>query len=202
MISYIKGILEYKSENTIIVETGGVGYQIYVSAAVLSSMPKLHSPIKVYTFMSVKDDGISLFGFNKMEELELFNKLISVNGIGPKAAIALLGFMSASDIIMAIVSEDAASIAKAPGFGKKTAQRLIIDLKDKFKNADFLESLGASVEVSDMAISADGKGEAIEALLSLGYSRSEAAKAVGTVYNADMDTQSLLKAALKQIIKM
>ena len=201
MISYIKGSLEYIGEGTIIIETGGVGYSISVSPMTTSTLPPLHSQIKIYTYMNVKDDGISLFGFNKMEELELYNKLITVSGIGPKGALNILGHMPASQIIMAIITDDVATLSKAPGVGKKTAQRLVIDLKDKFKNEDFVESIaqetGGEVDFS----AAGDKAEAIEALLALGYTRSEAVKAVASVYKDGMGTQAVLKASLKKMIQ-
>lgn len=201
MISYIKGSLEYIGEGTIIVETGGVGYSISVSSMTTSTLPPLHSQIKIYTYMNVKDDGISLFGFNKMEELELYNKLITVSGIGPKGALTLLGNLSASQIIMAIITDDVATLSKAPGVGKKTAQRLVIDLKDKFKNEDFVGSI-AQETGGEVDFSAVGdKAEAIEALLALGYTRSEAVKAVASVYKDGMDTQAVLKASLKKMTR-
>ncbi|MGE4215070.1 MAG: Holliday junction branch migration protein RuvA [Anaerotignaceae bacterium] len=201
MISYIKGSLEYIGEGTIIVETGGVGYSIFVSTMTASTLPSLHSQIKIYTYMNVKEDSISLFGFNKMEELELFNKLLTVSGVGPKGALSLLGYMPSSQIIMAIVTDDVASLSKAPGFGKKTAQRLVIDLKDKFKNDDFVQSIAQEVggEV-DFSVAGD-KAEAMEALIALGYTRSEAVKAVASVYKDGMDTQAVLKASLKKMIR-
>ena len=204
MISYITGSLEYIGNGDIIVETGGIGYRVYISSSVMAKLPRLRERVKVYTYMSVKEDGISLFGFNKMEELELFNKLITVNGVGPKAAISLMGALSYGDIIMAVVSEDAAALSKAPGLGKKTAQKIILELKDKFKNEDFLQSIDSQVTVEEIegVIGVGGKAEAIEALMALGYTKSEAARAVGAVYNENMDTQELLKAALKQIVKI
>ena len=204
MISYITGSLEYIGNGDIIVETGGIGYRVYSSSSVMAKLPRLRERVKVYTYMSVKEDGISLFGFNKMEELELFNKLITVNGVGPKAAISLMGALSYGDIIMAVVSEDAAALSKAPGLGKKTAQKIILELKDKFKNEDFLQSIDSQVTVEEIegVIGVGGKSEAIEALMALGYTKSEAARAVGAVYNENMDTQELLKAALKQIVKI
>ncbi|MCQ4725532.1 Holliday junction branch migration protein RuvA [Anaerotignum faecicola] len=204
MISYITGSLEYIGNGDIIVETGGIGYRVYISSSVMAKLPRLRERVKVYTYMSVKEDGISLFGFNKMEELELFNKLITVNGVGPKAAISLMGALSYGDIIMAVVSEDAAALSKAPGLGKKTAQKIILELKDKFKNEDFLQSIDSQVTVEEIegVIGVGGKSEAIEALMALGYTKSEAARAVGAVYNENMDTQELLKAALKQIVKI
>ena len=147
MISYITGSLEYIGNGDIIVETGGIGYRVYISSSVMAKLPRLRERVKVYTYMSVKEDGISLFGFNKMEELELFNKLITVNGVGPKAAISLMGALSYGDIIMAVVSEDAAALSKAPGLGKKTAQKIILELKDKFKNEDVLQSIDSQVTV-------------------------------------------------------
>jgi Holliday junction DNA helicase RuvA len=166
-----------------------------------STLPPLHSQIKIYTYMNVKEDSMSLFGFNKMEDLELFNKLLTVSGVGPKGALSLLGYMPSSQIIMAIVTDDVASLCKAPGFGKKTAQRLVIDLKDKFKNDDFVQSIAQEVggEV-DFSVAGD-KAEAMEALIALGYTRSEAVKAVASVYKDGMDTQAVLKASLKKMIR-
>lgn len=201
MISYIKGSLEYIGEGTIIVETGGIGYSVFVSPMTASALPPQHSQIKIYTYMNVKDDGISLFGFNKMEELELFNKLLTVSGVGPKGALSLLGYMPSSQIIMAIVTDDIATLSKAPGVGKKTAQRLVLDLKDKFKNEDFVQSITEELgSEADFSVAGE-KTEAIEALIALGYTRSEAVKAVASVYKSGMDTQALLKASLKKMIQ-
>jgi len=200
LISYIKGSLEYIGEGTIIVETGGVGYSIFVSPMTSSTLPPQHSQIKIYTYMNVKEDSLSLFGFNKMEELELFNKLLTVSGVGPKGALGLLGYMPSSQIIMAIVTDDIATLSKAPGVGKKTAQRLVLDLKDKFKNADFMQSVAQEMGgEADFSVVGD-KAEAMEALISLGYTRSEAVKAVTSVYKDGMDTQAVLKASLKKMI--
>ena len=201
MISYIKGSLEYIGDGNLIVETGGVGYGIFISPMTASTLPPLHSQIKIYTYMNVKEDGISLFGFNQMEDLELFNKLLTVSGIGPKGALGLLGFMPASQIIMAIVTDDVATLSKAPGVGKKTAQRLVLDLKDKFKNEDFVKSIAQEIGgEADFSVAGD-KAEAMEALLALGYNRSEAVKAVASVYKDGMDTQAVLKSALKKMIQ-
>ncbi|MCI8342757.1 MAG: Holliday junction branch migration protein RuvA [Firmicutes bacterium] len=198
MIAYIQGSLEYIGNGFIIVETGGVGFRVFVSPAVVSLLPEIKNEVKIYTYMSVKEDGISLFGFTKMEEIELFNKLITVNGIGPKAAIGILGTMSVEDVIMAIASEDVASLTKVPGLGKKTAQRIIIDLKDKFKNEDFLRS----INVSESGTVKEGcMAEAAEALMALGYSRSEAAKAISAVQKEGMNAEMLIKASLKYFIK-
>lgn len=201
MISYIKGSLEYTAEGVIIVETGGVGYRIFVSPMTASTLPSLHSQVKIYTYMNVKEDNISLFGFNQMEDLSLFNKLLTVSGIGPKGALSLLGAMSSSQIIMAIITDDVATLSKAPGVGKKTAQRLVLDLKDKFKNEEFVQSITQDTSNEADLTAAGDKAEAIEALLALGYTRSEAIKAVTSVCKDGMDTQALLKASLKKMIQ-
>ena len=155
--------------------------------------------------MNVKEDGISLYGFYTIDELDLFNYLIGVSGVGPKGALSFLNTFEPSEIIMAIVSEDIQTLSKISGVGKKTAQRVILELKDKFKNFDFFKSFsdennndGAKVENIKKN---SAKLEAIEALSALGYSRSEAVKAVGEVYEDSLSVEQLLKKSLKAMIK-
>lgn len=197
MISYLKGTLAWRGEDRVIVETGGVGYQVFVSPMTLSALPQTESEVQLFTHMSVKEDGISLFGFRSMEELTLFHQLIGVSGVGPKGALALLGALPASQIRIAIVTEDAAALAKAPGLGKKTAQKIIIDLKDKLKNETLLPE--GWEETPQEMTGAGPKTEALEALLALGYSRSEAVRALANL--PQEDTESLLKAALKRMLQ-
>ncbi|HIW48514.1 MAG TPA: Holliday junction branch migration protein RuvA [Firmicutes bacterium] len=197
MISYLKGTLAWRGEDRVIVETGGVGYQVFVSPVTLSALPQTESEVQLFTHMSVKEDGISLFGFRSMEELTLFHQLIGVSGVGPKGALALLGVLPASQIRIAIVTEDAAALAKAPGLGKKTAQKIIIDLKDKMKNETLLPE--GWEETPQEMTGAGPKTEALEALLALGYSRSEAVRALANL--PQEDTESLLKAALKRMLQ-
>lgn len=197
MISYLKGTLAWRGEDRVIVETGGVGYQVFVSPMTLSALPQTESEVQLFTHMSVKEDGISLFGFRSMEELTLFHQLIGVSGVGPKGALALLGVLPASQIRIAIVTEDAAALAKAPGLGKKTAQKIIIDLKDKMKNETLLPE--GWEETPQEMTGAGPKTEALEALLALGYSRSEAVRALANL--PQEDTESLLKAALKRMLQ-
>lgn len=197
MISYLKGTLAWRGEDRVIVETGGVGYQVFVSPMTLSALPQTESEVQLFTHMSVKEDGISLFGFRSMEELTLFHQLIGVSGVGPKGALALLGALPASQIRIAIVTEDAAALAKAPGLGKKTAQKIIIDLKDKMKNETLLPE--GWEETPQEMTGAGPKTEALEALLALGYSRSEAVRALANL--PQEDTESLLKAALKRMLQ-
>ena len=197
MISYLKGTLAWRGEDRVIVETGGVGYQVFVSPVTLSALPQTESEVQLFTHMSVKEDGISLFGFRSMEELTLFHQLIGVSGVGPKGALALLGVLPASQIRIAIVTEAAAALAKPPRLGKKTAQKIIIDLKDKMKNETLLPE--GWEETPQEMTGAGPKTEALEALLALGYSRSEAVRALANL--PQEDTESLLKAALKRMLQ-
>lgn len=201
MYSYIKGTLEEILDDTIVVETGGIGYNILASGQVYQKLPPLGSEIKVYTYSYVREDQLSLFGFASRDELSVFRLLIGVSGIGPKAGLTILSGMSADDLRFAVVGEDVKAIERIPGVGKKTAQRLIIELKDKlsltdaFENALEKESLGtAPLESGDL------RSEAIMALTALGYGSQEATKAVRAVpVTEDATVESILKGALKNL---
>ena len=197
MISYIKGSLEYISEGLIIVEAGGIGYSIQIPASAIQKLPAIGSPVAIHTVFDVRDSGVSLFGFITREERGLFTKLITVNGVGPKSALGILSILPPSELILAVVSGSEKELSKAPGIGKKTAQRIIIDLKDKFKlmtAKDFQESFDISAASADTP-----KAEAVSALCALGYSNSEALKAVSQVYEDGMTTEDILKSALKKL---
>ncbi len=202
MISYIKGKLQYLSDNFVIIDNGGIGYKIFVSPKLMSNIGKIGDNVTVFTYMSVKDDGISLYGFENFEELEIFNKLITVSGIGPKGALGIISNLTPADFIMAVISDDVAAVSKAPGVGKKTAQRIILELKDKFKTEDFIEEkiFGEGKGLSSV-VTDNSKIEAIEALTSLGYGRSEAAKAVSAVFEEGKTTEDILKLALKKLAR-
>ncbi len=204
MISYIKGEIVYNDSDSLIVENNGIGYKIIVPAFSAQKLCSQKGEVIVHTYMSVREDGITLFGFSSIEERSLYEKLISVSGIGPKAAVSILGVLTPSQLITAIVSADSAAIARAPGIGKKTAQRVILDLKDKIGNEDLAEAFdgSSSLSVSDVVAAGDDRSEAVEALVSLGYSRSEAVKAVSKVYNESMDVQKILSAALRELSRL
>lgn len=200
MIAYINGTLERRAESYIIIETGGIGYQIFVSPATLAKLPRTGERVKVFTYFSVKEDGVSLYGFASAEEQEMFHKLLTVSGVGPKGALGFLSQLTPQEIILAIISEDVKTLSKAPGVGRKTAQRVILELKDKFKTEDAL-SLGEEVQgIVETSVGGDAKFEAIDAMTALGYSRSEAARAVIAVAAEGMSTEDILKAALKKMI--
>jgi len=192
MISYIKGKITYKSESFIIVECHDIGYKITVSALTLTKLHELEE-IKIYTFMNVKEDNISLFGFLTQQEQHLFHKLLSVSGIGPKGAMAFLSEMTPEDIIIAILSEDIKTLSKTPGVGKKTAQRLILELKDKVKPEEIVQQTPQQYTSE--------KWEAIEALISLGYSRSEAMQSVNACYKEGLSVEEILKLSFKKLTK-
>lgn len=204
MISYIKGEIVYNDSDSLIVENNGIGYKVIVPAFSAQKLCSQKGQVTVYTYMSVREDGITLFGFSSVEERSLYEKLISVSGIGPKAAVSILGVLTPSQLITAIVSADSAAIARAPGIGKKTAQRVILDLKDKIGNddiADIFDGNGGTA-VSETAAAGDDRSEAVEALVALGYSRSEAVKAVSRVYNEGMDVQKILSASLRELSRL
>ena len=197
MISYVKGMLEDISDSGIVVEAGGIGYFISMPPSI-SVKYKQHTEVKIHTYMNVKEDGISLFGFESQKQLELFKKLTSVSGVGGKTAMALLGVCSVNEITSAIVSNDITMLCGAPGLGKKSAQRIILELKDKISTDDITSIIGGDI-TSDSVDLSDAKSEALEALLVLGYGRSEAVKALSDIYSAEDDTSTLIKKALKRI---
>lgn len=200
MISYIKGILTQVSDGMAVIEAGGIGYGVFVSPSTISALGNLGDEVKIYTYMNVKEDGISLFGFYTKEEQSLFNLLISISGIGPKIALGVLDRLPPKALVSAIVTGDVKAFEKAPGIGKKTAQRIILELKDKFKNADFLDWPEAS-EIMPATDMTGAKAEATEALQALGYSLSEAVRAVMPVYEEGMAAEKIIKLALKRMVK-
>ena len=206
MISFIHGILAEKEDGYIVVEAGGVGYGINVPLSVLAQLPTVGEEIKIYTHYAVKEDGQSLYGFLFREDREMFRRLISVNGVGPKGALAILSALEPDDLRLAIVTGDVKSISRAQGIGQKTAQRVILDLKDKIGN-EFMTGGGRQEAAGgDELLRAQAGGtavsEAIDALTVLGYTRIEAGRAVRRLdIPEDAGTEDILKAALRIINK-
>lgn len=200
MFSYIKGILEYVGEDRIILENQGIGFDIKTSLNVIKRLPSLHETLQVYTYMYVREDELSLYGFLSMEEIKLFQLLISISGVGPKAALAILSTLTVEELHIAVLSEDYKSISKANGVGTKTAQRVIIELKDKIKMEDLYDDFSSETEYGDYSVNNDNISEAALALTALGYSNVAALRAVKKVSGADgMSVEDILKAALKVI---
>ncbi|MGN0291853.1 MAG: Holliday junction branch migration protein RuvA [Lachnospiraceae bacterium] len=201
MYSYIKGILVEITENNIVVENRGIGYEIFVPGQVLDYLPSIGEEVKIYTYHYVREDAILLYGFLTKEDVGIFKMLIGVSGIGPKGALAILSVLSTDDLRFAILSDDAKAIAKAPGVGAKTAQRVIIELKDKISLEDaFEQKLANQAQITEKNPAVGVKNEAILALTSLGYSQSEALKVLqGIEITEDSQVEDVLKEALKQM---
>lgn len=202
MYSYIKGILTDMDEDLVVVEAGGIGYNIYTTGQTFDYLPSIGEEVKLYTYLNVREDAMMLYGFLTKDDLRVFKLLIGVSGIGPKGALAVLSVMTTDDLRFAVLGEDAKAIAKAPGIGAKTAQRLILELKDKFSLEDAFEQKLENATTGDK--NADGvksaKNEAVQALVALGYSSSEALKAIGDVeITTDTEVEDILKAALKNM---
>ena len=199
MISYVKGPLVDIFEDTVIIEAGYIGLEIHVPLSVLDRLPGIGMETILYTYFHVREDGMCLYGFLNRQDLRMFKQLISVSGIGPKGALGVLSAMTPDDLRVAIISGDAKAISRAPGIGVKTAQRVILDLKDKIDMADVLPAQFAAAEGPEISAGGVAK-EAIEALVALGYSQTEANRAVGKVEVAeDMTSEDVLKASLKHL---
>ncbi|MBP3620622.1 MAG: Holliday junction branch migration protein RuvA [Lachnospiraceae bacterium] len=199
MFAYIKGTVEYIASDYIVIDNGGVGFKINTSVNTAAKL-SLHETALIHTHLSVREDDMSLFGFYTEDELSVFKLLISISGIGPKGALAILSTLSIDELRIAVLSDDHKAIAKANGVGAKTAQRVVIELKDKFKLEDVLSDSSSKDDLQDV-VSNDIITETAMALTSLGYSNVEALRAIKKVPSSDtMSVEELLKAALKYIM--
>ncbi len=200
MITFLEGTVVSVSEKRLVLNVGHVGFQVGITTRDSVNMPPEGEEVRVFTYMSVREDAISLFGFLDEEDLDIYRMLIGVNGIGPKAGLAILSAMSAQELKMAVVTDDEKRIAKAPGIGAKTAKKLILELKDKIKAEDILTA-GAqpdAAEKQNPQFDAN-RQEAIEVLTALGLSRSEAVRLVrAAAVTEDMDADQILTAALQE----
>lgn len=204
MIAYVHGTLEEVEEGNAVIDVGGIGYNVKISGSTLNELPSLHEEVKLYTYTYVREDQFSLYGFMSKDELSIFKLLITVNGIGPKGALGVLSVMSASDLRFAVLAADSKMIATAPGIGKKTAERVILDLRDKITMEDAMESAldaGKGKASADSYKVSDSRNEAVEALIALGYGATEALRAVKKVDDVPGDdVEAILKSALKYML--
>ena len=200
MIAFVRGTAVDMTENSVIVEAGGIGYEIYMTGTDLSQI-HMGEEVKIHTYFNVREDAMQLYGFRSKDDLQMFRLLLGVNGVGPKAALGVLAGITADELRFAILSDDVKTLSKAPGIGKKTAQKLILELKDKMKLEDAFELKLAHEQekaVAGLGEISDGRQEAVEALVALGYSSTDALRAVRKVTDvAPDDVEGLLKAALK-----
>lgn len=199
MYAYIKGEIVDITEDNLVLECNNIGYNIRIPLSVAQRLPGIGATVKIYTYTSVREDAFNLFGFLSKDDLEIYKKLIAVNGIGPKGALSILSAMSAEDLRFAILSGDVKAISKAQGIGAKSAERIILELRDKVQ---LMGSAALEPDVMAVGVSApnSAKNEAVEALTSLGYTPSDALKAVRQItVTEDMDAGTILKQALKII---
>lgn len=200
MFAFVKGEVADLMEGIVIVENNGIGYEILVPSDVVSEVT-IGMEVKLHTYFHVKEDAMTLFGFLSREDLNIFKKLITVNSVGPKSALAIMSTLTTSDLIMAIISGDSKAISKAPGVGSKSAQKIILELKDKFDNEDILGTAagfsdgGAQASANNSAVN-----DAVETLVALGYGKSQALKAVSSVEIKDSyEAGDIVSLALKNI---
>ncbi len=201
MLSAIRGILVHIDENTAELDVGGVTFEVNVPSTLFVNRPETGSELQLYTYLSVREDDLSLFGFQTREERSLFKMLITVSGIGPKGALQVLSTLRPNDLIAAILSEDAKSIARAPGIGQKTAQKVVLELRDKVSGMPVSDLSSVSGTQKAVAYAEnDTKHDVILALTELGFSGSEAYKAVAQLPD-DLDASRMLNLALKSIAR-
>lgn len=202
MFSYLSGILKEKTQNYVVIDVSGVGFKIYTSLTSLNSIASKTEDDKItfYTYLYIKEGIMDLYGFSSKEELTMFELLISVSGVGAKGAVAILSTATPQKLAVSVVTNDVAAIKKASGIGPKTAQRVILELKDKIKNETLTG--GDILEASDNEVISlpEGKNEAVSALMVLGYTKFEAEKAVSKVDASINDVEDIIKAALKALI--
>ena len=200
MFSYIKGTLEVKTIGYVVIDINGLGYKIFMSESAINRLGEIGEVVKVHTFVKVREDDISIYGFNTNEELRMFEMLIGVSGIGAKSAITILSNITPSSFALAIITNNVNEIKKLPGIGPKTAQRIILELKDKLKTEESITN-NSNVEISD-AIKEDNKvAEAISALKVLGYSIKEIENALQNIDKENLTVEEIIKKVLKYLSK-
>ena len=201
MIGYIKGLLDSKGEDRVWVENSGIGFEIYVPGSVMDELPHTGEEIKLYTYLHVREDIMQLYGFLTADTCELFKLLLTVSGVGPKGALGILTVMDADTLRFALLAGDAKAIAKAPGVGKKTAEKVVLELRDKIDQSDYMDPGNDNISTGTVSEDTSATKDTIEALVALGYSSTDAMRAVksAAAMVGDADTETLLKAALKSI---
>ena len=203
MISFVRGTLSAVTENSVEMDTGSFGFEIFVPTSVLDRLPPVGEDTELYTHLNVKEDEMSLYGFQTKDEREMFRLLITVSGIGPKGALGILSVMSPTDLRFAILSGDAKTISKSPGIGPKTAQRMIIELKDKVDLESSVDGFRAENAGNDASKfteeEAGAKSDAILVLTALGYSNSDALRAVQYINPSGKSAEEIVKEALKKL---
>lgn len=197
MYAFIEGTVEEKRQGEVVLNAGGVGYQLICSATTVAAAPPSGDLFRCYTYLSVREDAMDLFGFATREERSMFLKLCGVNGIGPRTALGILSVLPIRDLTLAIAMGDEVALARAPGIGKKTAQRIVLELKEKMDPGDVPSSSTGAQTATPMELGA--QQEAIQALMALGYNSAEAARAINQVRDQGETTNQLIMLALKSL---
>ena len=198
MFAYIKGSLEQKSNNYVVIDVGGIGYKIFMATKAIEALGEIGEIVKVHTHYYVREDNISLYGFNTNEVLRMFELLLQVSGIGAKSAIAMLSEISPSSFALAVISDDISQLVKIPGIGKKTAARIVLELKDKLKTE---EAITKAEEVKLSITNEEETSEAIAALQVLGYTKREIEKALENVDTKNLQLEEIIKQGLKNLAR-
>lgn len=202
MYYYLNGILEFKDHNTCVIDCGGVGYRLTVSLITSETLnSRLGQKVKLYTHLAVREDGIELFGFGSNEERACFNQLITVSGVGPKAAMSILSTLSPDRFSLAVCTDDVKAISKASGIGTKTAMRIVLELKDKISKD--MMTLGSKISADEVSMinSSSALSEATEALMVLGYDKASVLAALKGLDVSKMESGDIIKNALKKLAK-
>lgn len=198
MFAYIKGSLEQKSNNYVVIDVSGIGYKIFMATKAIETLGEIGEIVKVHTHYYVREDNISLYGFNTNEELRMFELLLQVSGIGAKSAITMLSEISPSSFALAVISDDISQLVKIPGIGKKTAARIVLELKDKLKTE---ETITKTEEVKLSITNEEETSEAIAALQVLGYTKREIEKALENVDTKNLQLEEIIKQGLKNLAR-
>lgn len=199
MFAYIKGSLEVKTRGYVVIDVNGVGYKIFMSETAIEKIGEIGKNVKVHTYLKVREDDMSLYGFNTNEELRMFELLLQVSGIGAKSAITILSNITPSSFALAVITNDIAKIKALPGIGPKTAQRIILELKDKIKTEEAI-SEDKSININEQVIDNEKVSEATSALQVLGYSKKEIEKAIQKVDNS-LSVEEIIKIGLKNLAR-
>lgn len=202
MYAFIEGQVCEKSAHEIVLLAGGVGYRIACSMTTLQAVPSVGETMRCYTILSVREDAMELFGFASREEKRMFQSLTAISGVGPKVALSLLGSMPLKELNLAILLGDVTALSRAPGVGKKTAQRIALELKDRVSQDDVSGITGAPTAAAAVPGAQDNRAEALEALQALGYTPAEARNAVSQVKNADASVDEIIRLALRSMAGM
>lgn len=201
MYAYIKGKLEVRGGDYLVIEAGGIGYKVFTSLSTIEAAGQSGHEFKAFTHLYVREDIMSLYGFATQEELGMFELLLTVSGVGPKAALALLSAVSPSKFGLAVITDDAKTLTRAQGIGAKMAQRIILELKDKIKKEQLALSTVAGLEKVTAVGGGSRLSEAVSALMVLGYTLIEANRAVAAVYSDDLDLETIIRNSLKGLIR-